>query len=75
MKILIQLHLLRLSQKNSLVSGNRPSEKLPAHIVECVSEYIYLISKNKQAKKTKTKQEQKKQKKLKKKREYLQKFD
>ena len=48
MKILIQLHLLRLGQKNSLVSGNGPSEKLPAHIVECVSEYIYLISKNKQ---------------------------
>ena len=35
----------------------------PAHIVRCVSEYIFLISKNKQAKKT----IQKKQKKLKKK--------
>ena len=28
----------------------------PARIVECVSEYIFLISKNKQAKKTKAKQ-------------------
>ena len=27
-KILIQLHLLRLSQKSNLVSGNRPSEKI-----------------------------------------------
>ena len=34
----------------------------PARIVECVSEYIFLISKNKQAKKSKTKQEYKKAK-------------
>ena len=44
----------------------------PARIVEYVSEYIFLISKNKQAKKSKAKQEYKKsKKKLKKKREYL----
>ena len=45
----------------------------PARIVECVSEYIFLISKNKQAKKTKARlpKEQKKKKEKKKKREYL----
>ena len=49
--------------KSSLVSGNRLGEKFfyhsPACTVEFVSEYIFLISKNKQAKK---KQEYKKAK-------------
>ena len=79
MKILVQLHLLRLSQKkSSLVSGNRPSENFyysPARIVECIAEYIFLISKNKQAEKVKQSKKTKKQKKLKKTREYLRKID
>ena len=50
----------------------------PAHIVECVSEYIFLISKNKRKSKQKTKQKtriQKKQEKPNEKREYLRKID
>ena len=43
----------------SLVFGNRLGEKCfyhsPARIVKCVSEYIFLISKNKQASKKKNK--------------------
>ena len=47
-----------------------------ARIVECVSEYTFLILKNKQAKKKQSKAKiQNKQKKLKKKREYLRKID
>ena len=38
-------------KKSSLVSRNWPGESffyyLPAHIVECISEYIFLIKKNK----------------------------
>ena len=54
--------------------------QLPGHLIEYVSEYTFLISKNnnKQQKKQKHKQKnknQKKQKKLKKKREYLRKID
>ena len=63
MKILIKLPLLRLGQKKEVVSRNQPSENLsPTCIVDCVSGYIFLISKNKQAKKSKTKQEYKKTK-------------
>ena len=64
------------AKKSSLVSGNRPGEKnfttnhSPARIVEYVSEYIFLISKeakkSKKTKQNKTKQEDReKQKKLK----------
>ena len=42
------------AKKSSLVSGNRPGGDFfyhsPARIIECVSEYIFLISKRKQAK-------------------------
>ena len=45
MKILIQLHLLTLSQKSSLVSGNRPSEKIllltRSHGRMCIRIYIF----------------------------------
>ena len=77
--------------KSSLVSQNWPGENFyithpPTYdIVEHVSEYTFLISKNKQKKqktktKTKTKNKQtnkntKKEKKLKKKRQHLQKID
>ena len=38
---------LQDQKKSSLVSGNRPGENhSPAHIVEYVSEYTFLISKN-----------------------------
>ena len=43
----------------------------PAHIVEFVSEYIFLVSKNKQAKKRKAKQEYKKAKETKEKKENI----
>ena len=46
----------------------------PARKVGCISEYIFLISKNKQTKKNKKTRTQK-QKKIKKKKEYLQKTD
>ena len=37
----------KTKKKSSLVSGNRPGENhSPAHIVEYVSEYTFLISKN-----------------------------
>ena len=45
-------------KKSSFASGNRPRENFfisPTHIVECVSEYILLISKNRQTSKIKTK--------------------
>ena len=73
--------------KSSLVSQNWPGENFyithpPTYdIVEHVSEYTFLISKNKQKKtKTNTKNKQtnkntKKEKKLKKKRQHLQKID
>ena len=41
------LRILR-PKKSSLVSGNQPGENfyhLPAHIVECESEYIFSVSK------------------------------
>ena len=48
-------------KKSSLVSENRPGENhSPARIADCVSEYILLISKNKQT--SKKKQEDKKKK-------------
>ena len=74
MKILIQLHLLRLSQKKvvSFPENGRVKKFYYSHarIVQCVSEYIFLISKSKQVKKKKQSKAriQKKQKKLKKKR-------
>ena len=75
MKILIKLPLLRLGQKKEVVSRNQPSENLsPTRIVDCVSGYIFLISKNKQ-KRAKQSKNTKKQKKLKKKREYFRKID
>ena len=43
-----------IGPKKVVVSGNRAGDS-PARIVECVSEYIFLISKNKQTSK-KTKQ-------------------
>ena len=50
-------------KKSSLVSANRPGENLsPGRIVDCVSEYIFLISKVKQTSK-KTKQQQQEYKK------------
>ena len=58
-KILIQLHLLRLSQKRVVLFPETGRVKKfyysPARIIECVSEYIFLISKNKQANKSKAK--------------------
>ena len=39
-KILIQLHLLRLGQKKVVLF---PETGRPARIVECVSEFIYLF--------------------------------
>ena len=52
-----------MAKKISLVSGNRPGENLLSltrpHIVECVSEYILLISKNKQTRKKTRTQENK----------------
>ena len=47
-------------KKSSFVSGNRSGEKFlspPARIVECVSEYVFLISK-KQTNKQKKQQQQ-----------------
>ena len=46
------------AKKNSLVSGNRQGEKIfitrpPTRIIECVSEYIFLISKKKKKRKEK----------------------
>ena len=41
-------------KKSSFVSGNRSGEKFlspPARIVECVSEYVFLISKKQTSKK------------------------
>ena len=73
MKILIQLHLVRLGQKKKKSCFRKPTEwknfyQSPACIVEYVSEYIFLISKNEQSKKNQNKARiQKKQKKLKKK--------
>ena len=75
--------------KSSLVSQNWPGENFyithpPTYdIVEHVSEYTFLISKNKQKKTNKNKNKNKKQtnkntkkeKKLKKKRQHLQKID
>ena len=56
----------KATKKSSLASGNRPGENFfithpPARRVECVSEYIFLTSKNKQTiKKKQKKQEYKK---------------
>ena len=54
------------AKKSSLVSGNRPGGDFfyhsPARIIECVSEYIFLISKRKQAKNPPKKKEYKRRK-------------
>ena len=53
-------------EKSNLVSGNRPGGSvfyhLPAHIVECVSEYTFLIPKNKQRQELKKAKETKEEK-------------
>ena len=63
-------------KKSSLLAGNQLFGNFfyhsPTRIVECVSEYTFLISKNN---KQTTKQESKKREKLMKKREYLLKID
>ena len=76
MKIMMKNVMFSVAEKSSLVSGNGGVNffyHLPACIVECVREYIFLISKNRQASKKRTRI-QKKQKKLEKKREYLRKL-
>ena len=50
-------------EKSSLISEKRPGEKLffhsPPRIIKCVSEYTFLISKTKHAKKKKKERIQK----------------
>ena len=55
-------------EKSNLVSGNRPGGiffyPLPAYIVECVSEYTFLIPKNKQRQESKKAKEIKEEKRI-----------
>ena len=65
-------------KKTSLVSANRPGKNFLYHslarLIQCASEYTFVILKNNKQTTTKNKNK-KKQKKLKKKREYLRKID
>ena len=57
MKIMMKNVIFSVAEKSSLVSGNGGVNFFyhsPACIVECVREYIFLISKNRQASKKRT---------------------
>ena len=66
-------------EKSSLISEKRPGEKFffhsPPRIIKCVSEYTFLISKTKHAKKKKKWENTKIIRKVNKKRENLWKID